>query len=64
VTNNLGADLVIECTGQIKVWESAVYYVRRGGTVVLFGGCPAGTAVSYDTYKLHYDELTLLGSFH
>ncbi|UCH80919.1 MAG: alcohol dehydrogenase catalytic domain-containing protein [Nitrospiraceae bacterium] len=63
-TDNAGVDLVIECTGQQAVWERSVNYVRRGGTVVLFGGCPAGTVVTYDTAKLHYDELSLMGSFH
>jgi L-iditol 2-dehydrogenase len=64
MTDDTGVDLVVECTGQIKAWEHAVNFVRRGGTVVLFGGCPSGTAVSYNTRRLHYDELTLLGSFH
>jgi L-iditol 2-dehydrogenase len=63
-TDALGVDLVIECTGQQQVWEKSVAYVRRGGTVVLFGGCPSGTQVTYDAHRLHYDELTLLGSFH
>ncbi len=60
----VGFDLVIECTGNVQVWMEAVEYVRRGGTVVLFGGCPQGTEVKYSTYRLHYDELTLMGSFH
>jgi len=64
VTNGLGMDLVVECTGQKSVWERSVNYVRRGGTVVLFGGCPTGTIISYNTHRLHYDELTLIGSFH
>jgi L-iditol 2-dehydrogenase len=63
-TDNLGADLVIECTGQISVWENAANYIRRGGTLILFSGCPAGTAVTYDSHRLHYDEITLMGSFH
>lgn len=63
-TDGLGVDLVIECTGLESVWEEAVTYVRRGGTVILFSGCPAGTNVSYDTHRLHYDELTIMGSFH
>lgn len=63
-TNGLGVDTVFECTGQIDVWESSVDYVRRGGTVVLFGGVKQGTVVTYDTYRLHYDELTLKGVFH
>ena len=63
-TDGLGSDLVIECTGQKNVWEKTVDYARRGGTVVLFGGCPSGTSVSYDSHLLHYDELTIMGSFH
>ncbi len=35
----------------------------KGGTCYS-GGCPSGTSVSYDTHRLHYDELTLMGSFH
>ena len=64
ITDNAGVDLVIECTGQQGVWEKSVNYVRRGGTVVLFGGCASGTKVSYDAARLHYDELSLMGSFH
>jgi L-iditol 2-dehydrogenase len=64
ITDGIGVDLVVECTGQKGVWEHTVNYVRRGGTVILFGGCPAGTTVSYDSHRLHYDELTLVGSFH
>ena len=64
VTDGLGADYVFECTGQPQVWEESVAYVRRGGTVVLFGGCQKGTTVTYDTERLHYDEITLKGTFH
>lgn len=64
MTGGMGVDLVVECTGQIRAWESAVNYVRRGGSVVLFGGCPAGTTAAFDTHRLHYDELEVLGSFH
>ena len=35
-----------------------------GGTVVLVGGCPAGTDVALPAGPLHYDELTLTGAFH
>jgi L-iditol 2-dehydrogenase len=60
----LGFDHVFECTGMPEVWESSINYVRRGGTVVLFGGCKSGTTVTYDTERIHYDELTLRGVFH
>jgi L-iditol 2-dehydrogenase len=64
MTGGLGFDFVFECTGQLGVWENSVNYVRRGGTIVLFGGCKSGTRASYDTYRLHYDEITLKGVFH
>jgi L-iditol 2-dehydrogenase len=59
-----GFDHVFECTGIPEVWEASVNYVRRGGTVVLFGGCKSGTTVTYETFRLHYDEITLKGVFH
>ncbi len=63
-SNGLGVDYVFECTGQPHVWQQSVDYVRRGGTVILFGGCKSGTTVTYDTGRLHYDEITLRGVFH
>jgi L-iditol 2-dehydrogenase len=57
-------DLVIECTGSVEIWEKSVMCARRGGTVVLFGGCASGTHASFDTKKLHYDQITLLSPFH
>jgi L-iditol 2-dehydrogenase len=63
-TKGMGADYVFECTGQPFIWEASVDYVRRGGTVVLFGGCKAGTSVKFLADRIHYDEITLKGSFH
>jgi len=59
-----GPDLVIECTGQPAGWADAFARVRRGGRVVFFGGCAPGTALSVDTRRMHYDNLTLLAPFH
>lgn len=64
LSHDLDFDYVFECTGMPEVWEASVNYVRRGGTVVLFGGCKSGTTVTYDTERLHYDEITLKGVFH
>jgi L-iditol 2-dehydrogenase len=57
-------DVVVECTGQVEVWEKSVDYSRIGGTVMLFGGCAAGTRASFDTKHLHYDQVSLLSPFH
>ncbi len=59
-----GFDVVIECTGSVEIWESTPKYARRGGTIVLFGGCPSGTTATYDTKKLHYDQIKLISPFH
>lgn len=59
-----GYDIVIECTGNVEVWQSSIHYARRGGRVVLFGGCPAGTHAAFDTQRLHYQQITLLSPFH
>lgn len=59
-----GFDVVIECTGSVDVWERTPALARRGGTVMLFGGCPSGTRVSFDTARLHYDQIALLSPFH
>ncbi len=64
VTEGRGADLVIECTAQVRVWEQAVFLARPGGQVVLFGGCPQGTVAAFDTYRLHYEQVRILSPFH
>ena len=63
-TGGLGAPVVFECTGMPAVWEEAVMMVSRGGYVVLFGGCPGETTVTYKTARIHYDQITLKGIFH
>lgn len=64
ITHGMGADYVFECTGQPNIWETSVDFVRKGGVVILFGGCRPGTMVSYKAEKLHYGEISLKGTFH
>jgi L-iditol 2-dehydrogenase len=59
-----GADIVIEAAGTDEAWADAVELVRPGGRVVLFGGLPRDARPAVDAYRLHYDELTMRGSFH
>jgi L-iditol 2-dehydrogenase len=62
--DGLGADVVIEAAGTEEAWQRALELVRPGGTVVYFGGRERGSELCVDTYRLHYEELTLRGSFH
>jgi L-iditol 2-dehydrogenase len=64
LTGDRGADVTIEAVGKPETWETAIRATRKGGTTVLFGGCPAGTTASIDTGLVHYGELTLRGVFH
>ena len=63
-TESRGADQVIECAGLPAAWESCPGLVRKGGRILLFGGCPAESRACFDTARLHYDEITLQGVFH
>lgn len=63
-TGGIGADYIFECTGQPDIWEASVEYVRKGGTIVLFGGCKSGAIVRFKAERLHYDEIKLMGTFH
>jgi L-iditol 2-dehydrogenase len=58
------ADVVIEAVGTEEAWRDALELVRPGGTVLFFGGLELGAQLAVDAYRLHYEELTLRGSFH
>jgi len=64
LTGGYGADVAIEAIGLPATWEQAIRLVRKGGTVLEFGGCPPGTEIKVNTETLHYGELTVLGAFH
>jgi L-iditol 2-dehydrogenase len=64
LTEGRGADIVIEAVGRQETWELAPKLARKGGTVLLFGGCSSGTQTSFEADKIHYGELHIQGSFH
>jgi L-iditol 2-dehydrogenase len=64
LTAGRGAPIVIEAVGRPEAWELAVAMACRGGTVNLFGGCARDTTFQVPTERVHYDEVTLLGTYH
>jgi len=64
VTDGYGADAVIEAIGLPSTWEQALKLVRKGGTVLEFGGCPPGAEIRLNAEQLHYGEVTVMGTFH
>jgi L-iditol 2-dehydrogenase len=59
-----GADIVVECVGHAATWDAAPSLAAPGGTVMLYGGRPAGERVELDAYRLHYEEVDVIGAFH
>ena len=59
----VGADVVIECAGNIAAAELAIDLARRGGTIELFGVCPTGETARIEPNKVYFRELTIVGSF-
>lgn len=54
----------VDCTGDPEVWRLLPDLVAPGGRVLLFGGCAPGETVAWDAARLHYSEISLIGSFH
>lgn len=64
LTAGHGADLVVEATGDLDVAGEAPALAARGGTVLLFAGLAHEARLPVLAHRIHYDEVTLAGSFH
>lgn len=59
-----GADKVICANPIAETQRLAVELVRKGGTVVFFGGLPKSSPMTtIDANRIHYGEIRLVGSF-
>ncbi|KAG6136047.1 hypothetical protein E4U38_001534 [Claviceps purpurea] len=61
--NPYGFDIVVEATGSVKILEDAINYVRRGGTLVVYGVYASAAKVAWPPAKIFGDEITIIGSF-
>lgn len=61
LTENLGADVVIECAGTEEAVRQSVDCVRRGGRVVL-AGITEHKGVALDTNRIVLDEIEVAGT--
>jgi L-iditol 2-dehydrogenase len=64
LTGGYGADLVVETTGAPRVADEAVGLAARGGTVLFFAGLVREARLAVLAHRIHYDEVTLVGSYH
>lgn len=63
LTNGDGADVVITSLSDPQVIENSLPLVKKGGVFNIFGGPPAGHRISLDPRWIHYQEITITGSF-
>lgn len=59
-----GADVVIEATGVKSIWEETPTLAAPGGKILFYSGLARGENIQFPAEKLHYQELTLIGTFH
>lgn len=58
-----GFDVVVEATGTEKIANEAINYVRRGGTLLIYGVYDESALVHWKPSKIFGDEINIIGSF-
>jgi D-arabinitol dehydrogenase (NADP+) len=55
--NPYGFDVVVEATGVEKLADESIYYVRRGGTLMIYGVYENKARVHWPPSKIFGDEI-------
>jgi len=58
-----GFDAVIEATGAPSVAQETTQFVRRRGTILIYGVYPEKATISINPFDVFRNELTIKGSF-
>jgi len=61
--NPYGFDVVVEATGVEKIANDSINYVRRGGTLMIYGVYENKALVHWPPSKIFGDEIKIIGSF-
>ncbi|KAF8273130.1 NADP+-dependent D-mannitol dehydrogenase [Lactarius quietus] len=61
--NPYGFDVVVEATGVEKLANESINYVRRGGTLMIYGVYENKALVHWPPSKIFGDEIRIIGSF-
>ncbi len=62
-TQNRGVDVAIVATGNLNAVTQAIEFVRKGGTIVLFGVPSKDSKLSVDMSKVYSKEITITPSY-
>ena len=58
-----GFDIVVEATGSPSVLEQSIHYVRKGGTLVIYGVYDDRAKIVWPPMLIWKNEITILASF-
>ncbi len=58
-----GADKVMVSVGDTRVVESSMQFIRKGGILNIYAGMPKGQMMNLDPNLIHYNEVSLVGTF-
>ncbi|MBW7883850.1 MAG: zinc-binding dehydrogenase, partial [Caldilineaceae bacterium] len=58
-----GVDKIVVSVASEEAVHGAMPFLRKGGAINLFAGMPQDAAVTVSSSRIHYDELTVLGTF-
>ncbi|KAF4555900.1 Alcohol dehydrogenase GroES-like domain-containing protein 9 [Elsinoe fawcettii] len=61
--NPHGFDVVVEATGALSVLENAINFVRKAGTLVVYGVYDENVKVAWSPSRIWTHEITVLASF-
>jgi len=62
-TANQGVDVVIVATSSLNALKDAVNFVRKGGTIVMFGVPSKGAIIDLDMSKIYSKGITIVNSY-
>jgi len=62
-TANQGVDVVIVATSSLNALKDAVNFVRKGGTIVMFGVPSKGATIDLDMSKIYSKGITIANSY-
>ena len=62
-TANQGVDVVIVATSNLNALKDAVSFVRKGGTIVMFGVPSKGANIELDMSEIYSKGLTIVNSY-
>jgi len=62
ITDKKGVDSLLLDVGIPRVIEQSLQLVKKGGSFILFAGCPHGSTITIDPNWIHYREIDFTGA--